>query len=65
MIHGHTVSYDAKAENGEDFLRSRAPEIAKVFFDQAFSHGYAVFEDHSGTKYRLVHKGAEYELVHL
>lgn len=64
-IHGHTVSFDQRAENGKDFLKSRPAEVAKVFFAQASSRGSAVFEDHSGVRYKLVRKGSGYELIHL
>ena len=40
-------------------------EEAQVFFDEALSHGHAMFEDHAGTNFKLIHHGGEYELVHL
>jgi len=38
-------------------------EEQKVFFDQAYEHGSAIFEDHMGYKYKLIHNGSEYQLV--
>lgn len=63
-INGHIVSYDANANAGARYLayELNASE-QKVFFDQAFSRGQAVFEDHAGVNYKLVHHGAEYQLT--
>ena len=33
------------------------PREVKVFFDEAYNHGSAVFEDHAGTKFKLIHNG--------
>jgi hypothetical protein len=63
-IHGHTVSYESNAELGVRYLIYRAPEEVKVFFDQAYAHGEAVFEDHAGTKFKLVKNGYTYQLIH-
>ena len=64
-IHGHTVSYDEKSvSSGARYLSLELDgQEAKVFFDQAYSHGSATFEDHMGYKYKLIHNGAEYSLV--
>jgi len=63
-INGHIVSHDDSVNEGIRYLMYRInAEEQKVFFDQAFEHGSAVFEDHMGYKYKLIHNGAEYELV--
>jgi len=65
IIWGHTVSYDdSVVAYGIYYLTHQidAPE-AKVFFDQAFSHGSACFEDQMGNNYKLVHNGSEYQLI--
>jgi hypothetical protein len=64
-IHGHIVSYEFSAELGVRYLIYRDAEEAKVFFDEALNNGHAVFEDHAGTKFKLVHNGGKYELTHI
>jgi len=64
-ILGHTLEYDESAV-GAGFrylIRELDSQEAKVFFEQAYSHGSAVFEDHMGHKYKLIHNGGEYQLV--
>ena len=64
MIYGHTVEYEQNVSKGIRFLtRELDAQEAKVFFDQAYNHGSAVFEDHADCKYKLVHHGAEYQLI--
>ncbi len=64
-VHGHIVEYEENAEEGIHYLiYSLNGEEAKVFFDQALSHGSALFEDSMDRKYKLTHKGGiNYELV--
>lgn len=64
IIWGHTVSYDDSLHQGIYFLTHEldAQEV-KVFFDQAYNQGSAVFEDHMDRKYKLIHHGAEYQLI--
>ena len=64
IINGHTVSYDDSLHAGIYFLTHiiNAQE-AKVFFDEAYNKGYAVFEDRLGYKFKLVHHGGEYQLI--
>lgn len=64
-IAGHTVSFDLNSANGEYYLRSRPSAEVKVFFDEAYTHGSAQFEDHGGVKYKLLHEGGEYQIIHL
>jgi hypothetical protein len=64
IIWGHTVSYDDSLHQGIYYLtRELDAQEAKVFFDQAYSKGFAVFEDHMDYKYKLIHHGGEYQLV--
>ena len=61
---GHTVSYEESADKGiYYFNRELDDQERKVFFDQAYSKGEAVFEDHFGSKYKLIHHGSEYQLT--
>jgi hypothetical protein len=64
IINGHTVSYDELLHAGIYYLvHELDAEEQKVFFDQAYNHGHAIFEDHMGYKFNLVHHGSEYQLV--
>ncbi|MCX6721012.1 MAG: hypothetical protein NT026_00140 [Candidatus Staskawiczbacteria bacterium] len=63
-IHGHIVEYDNDTAAGMRYLSRELDGVeAKVFFDQAYNHGSAVFEDHFGYKFKLVHHGGEYQLI--
>lgn len=62
-ILGHVVSHDESTERGVYYLSSELDDDErKVFFDQAFIKGRAVFEDHSGVKYELSYTGSGYQL---
>ena len=65
VIMGHTIEFDpATAESGHYYLsRELDDDERRVFFDQAYNKGFAVFEDHLGSKFKLVHHGGEYQLV--
>ncbi len=64
--HGHVVSYDDKSSQGLRYISLELDDSeAKVFFDQAYEHGSAIFEDHMGLKYKLTHSGGEYQLTHI
>ena len=63
IINGHTVSHEDDVERGIYYLMHELDaQEQKVFFDQAFARGTAVFEDHMGSKYKLIHHGSEYQL---
>ena len=63
-IFGHIVSHDESVAHGIWYLtRELDAQEAKVFFDQAYNRGNAIFEDHMGYKYKLIHHGGEYQLV--
>lgn len=63
-INGHTVSYEENVHSGIYYLSHELDaQEQKVFFDQAYNHGHAVFEDHAGYKFNLIHHGGEYQLV--
>ncbi len=63
MIMGHIVVHDVSAAQGIRYLiRELDDEERRVFFDQAYNHGSAVFEDHMGYKFELLHHGSEYKL---
>lgn len=63
IIFGRTVSYDKSVEKGVYYLSMELDDDQKkVFFDQAYSKGRAVFEDHSGIKFELIYSGSEYQL---
>ena len=60
----HIVSHDETVAHGIYYLtRELNAEELRVFFDQAYNKGFAVFEDHMGYKYKLIHHGSEYQLV--
>lgn len=64
IVHGHTVEYDEKNSAGVRYLSYELDDQeARVFFDEAYNQGSAVFEDHAGYKFKLVHHGGEYQLV--
>ncbi|MCX6724380.1 MAG: hypothetical protein NT155_04440 [Candidatus Staskawiczbacteria bacterium] len=64
IIKGHTVSHEKDVAAGVRYLiYELAADEAKVFFDEAYNQGSAIFEDHMGYKYKLVHHGSEYQLV--
>jgi hypothetical protein len=62
-INGHIVEHEEGVDEGVRYLVRIGMQESKVFFDEAFNHGSATFEDHMGYKYKLVHDGAKYELV--
>jgi len=64
VIWGHTVSYEESVSHGMYFLsRQINAEEAKVFFDEAYNRGHAVFQDHAGYKFKLVHESGGYKLT--
>ena len=64
IVDGHTVVYDESLHAGIYYLINQLDsEQKRVFFDQAYNHGHAPFEDHLGYKFNLVHHGSEYQLV--
>ena len=64
MINGHIVSHDESVKQGIYYLLHQIDaKESKVFFDQAFSHGFAFFEDKIGYNYKLIYHGAEYQLI--
>jgi len=65
IINGHAVSYDDGVVHDGIYFLSRIinPQEAKVFFDEAYNYGSAVFEDRMGYKFKLVHASGEYQLV--
>lgn len=64
IIHGHAVSYDNSTSAGFRYLaRELDDSEAKVFFDQAYNHGFANFEDRMGYNFKLVHHNGEYQIV--
>ena len=62
-ILGHAVSYDSSIYDGIRYLSRLDPNESRVFFDEAYNKGSAMFEDHLGTKFKLVHAGGAYQLV--
>jgi len=63
-ILGHIVEYEENARSGIVYLTQRLePQEARVFFDQAYSKGFAYFEDQMGYNYKLIHSGAKYKLT--
>ena len=64
IINGHTVSHDDSVSQGIYFLtRVINAQEQKVFFDEAYNYGSAIFQDRMGGKYKLIHEGGEYQLV--
>lgn len=64
IIKGHTVCHDASVSAGVRYLIYEIDaQEARAFFNEAYNHGFAVFEDHAGYKYKLIHHGSEYQLV--
>jgi hypothetical protein len=63
-INGHIVSHDESVNAGIRYLLHLIEEKeSRVFFDQAYSHGFAYFEDQMGYNYKLIHHGSEYQLI--
>jgi len=64
IISGHTVVYDSStvASGIYHLAHQLSAQEVKVFFDQAFSKGTVYFENRSGTNFKLVHHGGEYQL---
>ena len=63
-VNGHLISYDDAVDgDGFRYLARLNPEESKVFFDEAYAHGSAMFEDHMGYKYKLIHNGSEYQIA--
>jgi hypothetical protein len=63
IINGHTVEYEEDAKHGIYYLIHQIDaDEKKVFFQYAFSHGFAKFEDQMGRNYKLIHHGSEYIL---
>jgi hypothetical protein len=62
-IQSHTVFYSEDAREGVNYLMHLSTDEAKVFFDQAYSRGFAFFEDHIAKNYKLVKKNYDYELL--
>ena len=64
LISGHTVEYGPEEHHGIYYLSHELnAQEAKVFFDEAYNRGSAIFEDHMGYKFKLIHHGGEYQLV--
>ena len=64
VLSGHTVSHDETVEQGwYYFSRELNPEESKVFFDEAYNKGSALFQDHMGYKFKLIYHDYEYQLV--
>ncbi len=60
----HIVSHDDSVNHGIYYLtRELDAQEIEVFFNEAYNRGSAVFEDHMGYKYKLIHHGSEYQLV--
>lgn len=64
-INGHIISYDnAVVSQGIYFLtRELGLQEAQVFFDEAYNKGFALFQDRTGYRYKLIHNGGQYQLV--
>jgi hypothetical protein len=62
-ILGHEVAYDSAIYDGVRYLSRLDPQEAKVFFDEAYNKGSALFEDHMGTKFKLILSNGAYQLV--
>lgn len=66
LINSHEISYDdVTAGDAVRYLIHMGGVEAKVFFDEALSHGSAVFEDHFGHKYKLVHTPEGFNLIRI
>ena len=63
MINGYVVVHDSALDPAVRYLIKIGSEESKVFFNEAFARGSAVFEDHMSYKYKLVHNGSEYNLI--
>ena len=63
MINGHIVSHDSSMGDAVRYLIRIGAQESKAFFDEAYNHESAIFEDHLGYKFKLIHHGSEYQLV--
>ena len=63
-LHGHIVSYDEETTmSAIRYLKELNAQEIKVFFDQAYNHGFAVFQDRYASHFKLVHQTGEYQLL--
>ena len=62
-ILGHEISYDTSIYNCIRYLARLNTQELKVFFDEAYNRGSAVFEDHMGSKFKLIHSNGAYQLI--
>lgn len=64
LLNGHYVSHSPEANEGIHYLMHKLnSEERKVFFDQAYRHGHAIFEDHLGHGYELTYHNGAYALT--
>jgi len=62
-ILGHQVVHDSALYEGIRYLARLNTQEAKVFFNTAYYKGSAMFEDHIGTKFKLIHANGAYQLT--
>lgn len=56
-VHNFSLKYPEDCDAGRYYLEYRLnSEEARVFFDQARSHGHADFETHEQRHFRLTHE---------
>jgi len=66
IINGHRVAHKSGLGEGIKYLMYRlSDQEAKVFFDQAYKFGFAMFEDHQRRNYKLTYKSGSYRLERL
>lgn len=63
-LHDHYLNYDEADYVGIEYLRDQlSEEEVKVFFDQAYEHGKAEFEDNQEHNFSIVYEDGDYKLV--
>ena len=64
LVHGVYVTYEENALQGIHYLRDTLDmKEAKVFSDEARTHGSAEFEDRERRQYTLIYQNGSYVLV--
>lgn len=62
-LHDHYLNYNEADYVGIEYLRDQLTEDeVKVFFDQAYEHGKADFEDNQEHRFSIVYEGSDYTL---
>jgi len=63
IINGKRVAHEKDVEEGIKYLMFKISDLeAKVFFDQAYKFGFAMFQDRLRHKFKLSYHDGKYAL---